>query len=145
MRKALMFMIAAVTVAASYEVLELVANAGELVLAMPMIAVRTTMAANGSASPLNGSQWEIMQWPGLVEFAVLADTGASVNGTVYSGSDVLMEAALLQILAVASPIVYPDHYVLNDIAAPNERLKVTLQETAAGTPIVRTNVRITPV
>lgn len=111
---------------------------------MPMIKARTTMTANGSALPLQGDQYEIMQWPGLVEFAILGDTGASVRGTVYSGSDLLLSSSLIDILAVASPIVYPDHYSLNDVAAPGERLSVQLLEMAAGTPIVRTQVRITP-
>jgi hypothetical protein len=111
---------------------------------MPLLKKRTTMTANGLAYPLQGDQYEYLPFDALVEFAIVGDTGASVRGTVYSGSDLLMASSLIDILAVASPIVYPDHYALNDVAAAGERLGVELQETAAGTPIVRTNVRVTP-
>lgn len=112
---------------------------------MPLLKKRTTMTASGIAFPLQGDQYEYLPFNALVEFAVLGDTGASVRGTVFSGSDLLMQSSLIDILAVASPILYPDHYSLNDIAARGERLGVELLETAAGTPIVRTQVRVTPV
>lgn len=112
---------------------------------MPTIRKRTTMAASGESFPLQGDQYEILPYDALCEFAIVADTGASVRNTVYSGSDLLQQSALTDILAVASPILYPDHYNLNDIAAKSERLSVALLEVAAGTPIVRTSVRITPV
>lgn len=112
---------------------------------MPMIKARNTMVASGQAFPLSGSQYEYLPFNALCEFAVLADTGASVRGTVYSGSDLLLQSSLVDILAVASPILYPDHYSLNDIAGAGERLSVELLEVAAGTPVVRTQVRITQV
>lgn len=111
---------------------------------MPLIKKRTTMTANGQAFPLQGDQFEILPYDAYVEFAVLGDTGASVRVTAYSGSDLLQQSALADILAVASPILYPDHYNLNDVAARNERLSIELIETAAGTPIVRSNVKVTP-
>lgn len=110
---------------------------------MPMMITRTTMTANGTARPLSGLQFEILPYDSFVEFAILADTGAVVNNTVYSGSDVLAQLSPTQILAVATPIVWPDHYVLNDVAGTGERLSVELQEAAAATPVVRVNVRIT--
>jgi hypothetical protein len=112
---------------------------------MPTIKKRTTMTASGQAFPLQGDQYEILPYDALCEFAVLVDTGGAVRVTVYSGSDLLQQSAVGDILAVASPILYPDHYNLNDVAARGERLSVELLETAAGTPIVRTQVRITPV
>lgn len=112
---------------------------------MPMIVKRNTMSAGGETFPLQGDQFEILPYDAFCEFAVLGDTGASVRGTVYSGSDLLMASSLIQILAVASPIVYPDHYILNDVAGRSERLSVGLLEIGAGTPIVRTQVRITRV
>lgn len=111
---------------------------------MPTIAARNTLTANGEAFPLQGNQFEILPYDAYVEFAIMADTGASVRMTVYSGSDLLQQSSVTPILAVASPIIYPDHYNLNDVAARGERLSIQLLETAAGTPIVRSNVRITP-
>lgn len=111
---------------------------------MPNIKVSTTMTANGRAFPLSGSQYEFLPFDALIEFAVLTDTGGAVNASVYSGSDVLQQASVTDILAVASPILYPDHFTLQDVAAAGERLSVELQETAGATPVVRTMVRITP-
>lgn len=111
---------------------------------MPLIAKRTTMTASGEAFPLQGDQFEILPYDAYVEFAVYADTGATVRNSIYSGSDLLQQQSLVPILAVASPILYPDHYNLNDVAAKDERLSVQLLEGAAGTPIVRTQVKITP-
>lgn len=112
---------------------------------MPMIRKRTTMTANGTATPLSGDTYEILPFPALCEFAVLGDAGATVRASVTSGTDVLQSNSQIDLLAVASPILYPDHYTLNDIANRGERLVVELTEMAAGTPIVRTQVRITPV
>lgn len=109
---------------------------------MPNMLVRTTMAANGQSYPLQGKQFEILSYPALVKFAVFADTGATVNYSVYSGSDLLQQLALCPILAVASPLIVPDHYSLQDVAGRGERLSVELNEGAAGTPIVRTGVII---
>lgn len=106
--------------------------------------VRTTMTANGEAFPLIGQQYERLDFDALVEFAILVDTGGTVRATVYSGTDVLQQNSLVDVLAVASPILYPDHYTLTDGAAAGDKLSVQLFEGAAGTPIVRTQVRITP-
>lgn len=111
---------------------------------MPTLAKRNTMAASGETFPLQGDQFEILPYDAYVEFAVYGDTGASVRATIYSGSDLLMSSALAPILAVASPILYPDHFFLNDVAAMAERLSIGLLEVAAGTPIVRSLVKITP-
>ena len=111
---------------------------------MPTIKKRTTMTASGEACPLQGDQFEILPYDAVVEFAIMADTGATVRSTVYSGSDLLQQSAQVDILAVASPILYPDHYNLTDVAAKDERLSVQLLEGAAGTPIVRTQVKVTP-
>lgn len=111
---------------------------------MPLIKIATTMTANGTAYPLQGSQYEFLPFDALVEFAILADTGGVVSGTVFSGSDVLMQSSPVDILAVASPIIYPDHFALQDVAAAGERLSVELVEGAAATPVVRSVVRITP-
>lgn len=110
---------------------------------MPLLKKRTTMTANGTANPLVGDQYEYLPFNALCEFAILADTGATVRATVFSGSDLLQQSSQVDILAVASPILDPDHYSLKDIAGQGERLGVELMEMAAGTPIVRTQVKVT--
>lgn len=111
---------------------------------MPTIKRRTDLAANGVANPLVGSQYEYLPFDALVEIAILADTGDQVSASVFSGSDVLLQNEQVDEKALAEPVVYPDDYFIQDVAAQGERLGLTLQETAGAISIVRTVVRITP-
>lgn len=111
---------------------------------MPLIKKRTTMTSGGEAYPLQGDQYETLMFDAMVEFAVLGDTAAVVNATIHSGTDLLMGGSLVDILAVASPILYPDHYTLSDMAEAMDKLSVYLLELAAATPVVRTQCKITP-
>jgi hypothetical protein len=110
---------------------------------MPIINVRTALAANGTANPLSGSQYEYLPFPALVEIGVAADA-TGVLMTVSSGPDILMEEGFTGVKAINVPPVYPDDYVLQDEAAPGDRLKVALRDTSGGARVVMTSVRITP-
>ena len=83
---------------------------------MPLIKVRSSLGANAQAFPLQGNQYEILTFDALVEIALLADAAGVVNGTVHSGTDLLMSNTHLDTLAVATPITYPDDYSLSDYA-----------------------------
>lgn len=113
---------------------------------MPMIKARSSLGANARAFPFTGSQYEYLPFDAAVLFAVLSDTGGVVNASVFSGSDVLLQNSQIDILAVASPIIYPDHYNLQDLAARGERISVDLQEAAgaAGPTVVRSQAMIQP-
>lgn len=112
---------------------------------MPTILVQTTGAAAGATvNPLQNSQYEYLPFDAMVEFAVYADTGDTWTVSVFSGSDVLMQNATAPILATASPIIYPDHFFLNDVAAAGERLGVQAVNGTGAVADLRTLVRITP-
>jgi len=111
---------------------------------MPLIKVQADVAANGTAFPLQGNQYEFLPFDAYLEFALLADAGDSIRATVHSGSDLLLQSALMDTLAVATPIVYPDNYNLTDVAAAGERIGVELTETAGAASTYRVAVRITP-
>ena len=112
---------------------------------MPSILVATVDAATGvTVNPLIGSQYEYLSFDAMVEFAVYADTGDTFTLSVFSGSDVLMQNATMPILATAVPILYPDHFYLNDVAAAGERLGVQAVNGTGGIASMRTLVRITP-
>lgn len=111
---------------------------------MPTIKRRTALAANATVSPLVGSQYEYLPFDALVQFAILADAGDSVNASVFSGSDVLLQNELVDNLALATPIQFPENYEIEDVAAAGERLGIQLTETAGLPATVRTIVRITP-
>ena len=111
---------------------------------MPLIKQTTVLAANATANPLQGSQYEYLPFDALVEFAILAIAPSVATASVFSGSDVLQQRTEVDGLALASPIIYPDHYNLQDVAAAGERLGVELQDISGLGTTVRTAVRITP-
>lgn len=112
---------------------------------MPTIFNTTTAAADGSTvNPLAGSQYEYLPFDAFVEFAIYSDAGDTWTISVFSGSDVLMQSSLAPILATATPIIYPDHYFLNDTAGAGERLGIQAVNGSGGAADFRTIVRITP-
>lgn len=113
---------------------------------MPTIFHRTTGAAAGATiNALQGSQYEFLPFDAFVEFAAYADTGDTWFANIFSGTDVLVEGADLPILATASPILYPDHYYLNDGAAAGEKLGIRCVNNTGAAADFRAQVRITPV
>jgi phosphopantothenoylcysteine synthetase/decarboxylase len=113
---------------------------------MPTIKRTVTLAANGSANPLTGSQYEFLPFDALVEAAIIADSAAAgaVEANMFSGSDLLLENAPVDEKALTEVIRYPDDYQVVDVAAAGERIGLTLRETAAGAQTVRVVIRITP-
>jgi len=113
---------------------------------MPSILVATVDAADGGTTfPLQGNQYEYLPWDAFVEFAVYADTGDTFTLSVFSGSDLLMQNSTMPILATAAPIIYPDHFFLEDSALGGERLGVNAVNGTGAVASFRTLVRITPV
>jgi hypothetical protein len=108
---------------------------------MPIINVKTALGANGTANPLSGSQYEYLPFPAQVEIAVVADL-TGVLATVSSGSDVLQEEGFVP-FKTGTP-TYPDDYLLTDLAAAGDRLKVALRETTGVAKTVYTSVKLTP-
>lgn len=112
---------------------------------MPLIKTRSIDTADAATIfPWQGNQYEILPFDALVEIATLADAGDTWLGNIFSGSDVLMQAATLDQLAVATPISYPDHFTLSDVAAQRERLGCALTNNTGAVADVRTMVKITP-
>lgn len=113
---------------------------------MPIIGpIRTTMTANGTATPLSGSQYEYLPFDALVEIAIQASAVNQVLATVYSGMDVLMEESAVQFGTSGAVPKYPDDFYLVDEALAGERLNIKLREIAGATPVVITVVRLTPI
>jgi len=112
---------------------------------MPSILKHTTGAAAGATIyPVQGNQYEYLPFDAYLEFAIYADTGDVWTLTVFSGSDVLMQSSPMPILATAAPILYPDHYYLNDVAAAGERIGVEAVNGTGGVADFRCLVKITP-
>lgn len=109
---------------------------------MPTIRDSRSVAANSTVFPLQGSQYEYMSGNAKVEFAIIA-SATGVLASVFSGSDVLQQSA--PVTVKATPVVYPDDFLIEDVAAGGERISAEIRNTTAGAITVETVVRITPV
>ncbi len=122
---------------------------------MPTIRVITDAQLTGAIFPLQGSQYEYLPFNARVEFAIVgqatvaADIDA-IEATVYSGSDILQQRGPITnksaTTAQTKDAVYPDDFLLDDVAAAGERLSVELQLPGSATAgdTVSTVVKITP-
>lgn len=113
---------------------------------MPVIQGSTSVALSSvNDNVLTGSQFEYLPFNAALEFGLNGDAnGADMRVDVFSGQDILMENAPLNTRA-AMPIV-PDDYILNDVAAAGERLKIRVRNTsAAAARTIFWSVRITPI
>lgn len=111
---------------------------------MPTIRVTTTnIAANAQVFPLAGSQYEYLPYNAHCMFAVIANA-ATLDVQVFSGSDVLQQGGP-PIVKATIVTVYPDDFLLDDVAGRGERISVSLRETGnIATTDIETTVRISP-
>lgn len=112
---------------------------------MPMIKTSDSVNAAATLSPWVGSQYEYLPWNAAIAVALLGDAASTFQASVYSGSDVLLQNSPIDVLAVATPIVYPDHFTLTDIAAAGERISAQITNGGGAAAVVRTQVRIDPI
>jgi len=124
---------------------------------MPTIRAQTTAgAAATTVFPLQGNQYEYLPFAARVEFAIVGRDGATagiipgVTATVYSGSDILQQRSGItdksDTTAQTKNAVYPDDFLLDDVAAAGERLSVELNIPPDLTfdSLIDTVVKITP-
>lgn len=96
---------------------------------MPLIQGITSIAASTTNdNVLTGSQFEFLPYDSSLHFGLNGDAnGADLRVDVYSGQDVLMENAPMN--TKASIPVFPDDFLLSDVAAGGERIKVRVRNT----------------
>ncbi len=115
---------------------------------MPSARFTTTLGANAvDNNIMQGSQFEFMGRPTRVQIYALAEAGDAMDMEVFFGQELQMATAQLNVGAAAGlgPIV-PDDLLVDDIAAPGDRLVIRIIETAGvAASIVRTMVVLTPV
>lgn len=113
---------------------------------MPVIQGSTSVALSSvNDNVLTGSQFEYLPFNAMLQFGLNGDAnGADMRVDVYSGQDILMENSPLN-TRNAFPIL-PDDYILDDVAAAGERLKIRVRNTsAAAARTIFWSVRITPI
>jgi len=113
---------------------------------MPTIRKRIAVAFGGSpVYPFTGDQYEYLPFPARVQFAMvgLPTAGIATQATVYSGSDVLQQNGPITQKAITTP-VFPDDFLLDDVAGQGERLNVVLVNTGTVNDAVDVVCIITP-
>lgn len=110
----------------------------------PLIKTNRTIAANATDFPWQGNQYEFLPFDAMVSVALLGDAGDSFIASVFSGSDVLLQNSPIDLLAVATPITYPDDYALQDVAGAGERLGCDVTDASGLGGTYRTAVQIIP-
>lgn len=113
---------------------------------MPVIQGSTSVALSAvNDNVLTGSQFEYLPFNAMLQFGLNGDAnGADMRVDVYSGQDILMENSPLN-TRNAFPIL-PDDFILDDVAAAGERLKIRVRNTsAAAARTIFWSVRITPI
>jgi len=124
---------------------------------MPTIRVQNVAgAAPSTIFPLQGNQYEYLPFNARVEFALVGSDGATggvvaaTRATVFSGSDILQQQGPISdkslVTSGSKNAVYPDDFLLDDVAAAGERLSVQLDIPADTTfdAVFDTVVKITP-
>ena len=114
---------------------------------MSQIVVRVPMTANQQVNALTGTQYEFLppsMFPNgaYCEFGTLADA-TGVLRTVQTGSDVIEEESPVNIGTLNQQPVYPDHFTLNDLVGPGERINLKLRDTSGVARVVTAVVRFT--
>lgn len=109
---------------------------------MPTMTDRRSVGANAKVdNVLTGKVYEFLAFDAVVEFGLTA-SAVGLNATVISGSDVLQDDQ--EINAQNRLPIYPDDFVLNDVAAAGERLVVSLRNTTAAAITGFSVVKLTP-
>lgn len=112
---------------------------------MPLIQGSTSVAASSTNdNVLSGSQFEFVPYPAQIDFGLNGDAnGTDLRVDVYSGNDILTEN-----MTANSNNTFPkgqDDFLLTDVAAQGERLKIRVRNTsAAGARTLFWAVRVTP-
>lgn len=110
---------------------------------MPVMVKTVSVAANSSATPLVGDQYEFLGFHAAVSFAIVADA-VGIVATVFSGSDLLQQEGPAIIRAAGALPVNPDDFYLQDVASAGDRLSVQLRNTTGAAIAARVVVQITP-
>jgi hypothetical protein len=109
---------------------------------MPTFSNRQSVAANAVVTNvMSGNQYEFLPFDAFVEFGLVA-AATGLNATVTTGSDLLQSDT--EVSAANRMPIYPDDFVLNDVAAAGDRLVVSFRNTTGAAIVAFTIVKITP-
>jgi len=97
---------------------------------MPLIQQSISIPASGvNDNLIQGSQFEFLPYDAALRFA-LNGSAIGLIADVYSGQDVLAEQ--MSVNALNRVPINPDDFLLTDVAAGGERIKIRVRNTTAG-------------
>lgn len=113
---------------------------------MPLIKNSVAIPAGATNNNvLSGSAFEFVREPSRVWVGLLASASGLLAG-VSSGSDILLEdGSLVDIVRTANQgPIFPDDFILEDVAMPMERLRINVRNPTAGSITLFYGVRVDP-
>lgn len=109
---------------------------------MPVIQSSVSVAANSvNDNVLTGSQFEYLPYHARLSFG-LCGSAAGLLADVYTGQDIVAESMALN-TQNRFPVA-PDDYVLSDVGAAGDRLKLRIRNTTGGALTAFYSVNILP-
>lgn len=109
---------------------------------MPVIQSSVSVAANATNDNLlTGSQFEYLPYNARLAFG-FCGSAAGLFVDVYSGQDIVAESMAVN-TQNRFPVA-PDDFILSDIGAAGDRLKVRVRNTTAGALTIFWSVNILP-
>lgn len=113
---------------------------------MPLIKNSVVVAAGATNNNvLSGSAFEFVKEASQVAIGLLGSATGLLAG-VSSGSDILLEdGSLVDIVRVANQgPIFPDDFILQDVAMPMDRLRISVRNPTAGNITLFYGVRVDP-
>lgn len=94
---------------------------------------------------LSGSAFEFVKNPSQIAVGLLASAAGLLAG-VSSGGDILLEdGSVVDIVRVANQgPIFPDDFILQDVALPMDRLRISVRNPTGGSITLFYGVRIDP-
>jgi len=110
--------------------------------------IRNSVAIAAGATNNNvlaGSAFEFISEPSEVFIGLLA-SATGLLASVSSGSDILLEdGSLVDVVRIANQgPIYPDDYILTDVAMPMDRLRIAVRNPTGGSITLFYGVKVQP-
>lgn len=109
---------------------------------MPTVKASTTLAAGVPVNVMANSQYRQPQFDAEVTVFAVGDPASAATIQVFSGSDLIVESAPIDEMAVTIPLSDLVTPLAKDVIQAGEQLGVIIQGAAAD--VVRTEVHIRP-
>jgi hypothetical protein len=109
-----------------------------------ILAAQNVGAAGVNSNIIAGSAFEFARVRQMVSMGVVQSATGGF-ATITSGPDIIAEEFVPAILALAAPILIPDHMYFTDYMEPGDRLVIRYRNPSGGALDVRALVQTSPI